>query len=147
MKKEILTEKEMELIKAHPFHTFEILSNVRGLEDIGKWTGYHHERSDGSGYPFKLKGEEISLEAKIMAVADVFATLREFRPYRPIISKKEVIETMINEARNCKLDKGVIDVLIENYDDIEASFLNVQFSAMQRYREIWREFTTLTLAL
>ncbi len=55
---------------------------------------YHHEKYDGSGYPYGLKGEEITLEARIVAIADVFDSLRTRRPYRAACTSRQVREIM-----------------------------------------------------
>ncbi|MBC7328311.1 HD domain-containing protein [bacterium] len=131
-----LTEEERDLMKAHPFYTYDILSAVRGLEKESKWAGFHHERLDGSGYPFHLKGDEIPFEARIVAVADVFSALREHRPYRPVMPRRKMIRILRDGARKGKMDADVVEVLIRNYDEIEARLLDRQFTAMQRYRNI-----------
>ncbi|MGB9608590.1 MAG: HD-GYP domain-containing protein, partial [bacterium] len=87
-KQDKLDEEEFQLMKAHAFYTYEILSDIKGFETIREWAALHHERLDGSGYPFHLKGEDLSLGARIMAVADVFSALREKRPYRRVMGKK-----------------------------------------------------------
>ncbi|MBW9268736.1 MAG: response regulator [Candidatus Thiodiazotropha sp. (ex. Lucinisca nassula)] len=78
-----LSDLEFEMIKTHPLHGSEILKDVEFPWPIAEMVLQHHERLDGSGYPNSLKGDEILLEAKIIAVADVVEAMSSHRPYRP----------------------------------------------------------------
>lgn len=77
-----LTEEEYRAIKQHPMMGAVIVGAVNGLEDTLDAIRHHHERWDGKGYPFGLKGEEIPLMARLMAVADAYSALTTDRPYR-----------------------------------------------------------------
>lgn len=77
-----LTEKEKKIIQIHPIVGAEIVSRIKGLKDIVGGIKYHHERYDGSGYPEQLKGEDIPIMARIIAVADVYDAMISDRPYR-----------------------------------------------------------------
>ncbi|HEV2790754.1 MAG TPA: HD domain-containing phosphohydrolase, partial [Solirubrobacterales bacterium] len=76
----------------------------------------HHEWFDGSGYPRGLAGEEIPIEGRVVAVADVFDALLSDRPYRPAMSVEEAVEA-ICEGRGTHFDPEVVDVLIEHLDE------------------------------
>jgi HD-GYP domain-containing protein (c-di-GMP phosphodiesterase class II) len=76
----------------------------------------HHERYDGSGYPRGLAGEEIPLEGRIAAVADVFDALLGNRSYRPAMSVDDAVE-VIKEGRGSHFDPRIVDVLLENLED------------------------------
>ncbi len=78
-----LSEVEFSLVKEHAKAGFEILKDVESPWPLAEIVYQHHERLDGSGYPRKLKGDEILLEARIMAVADVVEAMASHRPYRP----------------------------------------------------------------
>ncbi|MBC7318912.1 HD domain-containing protein, partial [Candidatus Bipolaricaulota bacterium] len=78
-----LTALEMALIREHPKAGYEILTRVNFPWPVAEIVYQHHERLDGSGYPRGLKGEEILLEARILAVADVVEAMSSHRPYRP----------------------------------------------------------------
>ncbi|HOL09585.1 MAG TPA: substrate-binding domain-containing protein [Bacillota bacterium] len=88
-----LKETEFALIKDHPKVAYDILKNIDFPWPLAEIVLQHHERLDGSGYPFKLKGEAITLEAKILAVADVIEAMASHRPYRPTLG----IEAALNE--------------------------------------------------
>jgi HD-GYP domain-containing protein (c-di-GMP phosphodiesterase class II) len=138
-----LSEEEFALVTEHPYLTYITLNSLRNFEKIRDAAGFHHERLDGSGYPFKLKGEEIPLHARIMAVADVFSALREKRPYRPVLELGEVIKIMEKEAEEGKLDPEIVTLLISHRREIDAHFLDIQFSSMQRYQEIFLTLSSL----
>ncbi|MDM7999656.1 MAG: Ig-like domain repeat protein [Dehalococcoidia bacterium] len=78
-----LSKIEMAMIKDHPKVAFDILKNIEFDWPIARMVVQHHERMDGSGYPDGLKGEDILLEARILAVADVVEAMCTHRPYRP----------------------------------------------------------------
>jgi len=78
-----LSETEFSLVKEHARRGYEILKNVESPWPLAEIVYQHHERMDGSGYPRNLKGEEILIEARILAVADVVEAMASHRPYRP----------------------------------------------------------------
>jgi len=80
-----LNKQELELLKTHPDYGYDIVSNISFLSDVAQIIRQHHERFDGSGYPDGLKGEQIRLEARIIAVADVTEAMASHRPYRPAL--------------------------------------------------------------
>lgn len=105
-----LSEHEFLLIKSHPFYTYKLFANVNGMDDIARWAGYHHEKLDGSGYPFKVKKENLDLEARIIQVADITAALLEKRSYRRPLLKKETLEILNREAKNNKIDADIVKI-------------------------------------
>lgn len=86
-----LTEREFKKIQEHPVIGAEILRGISGMDRIVKAIKHHHERWDGKGYPENLKGDEIPLWARIIAVADTFDALTTSRPYRNKISVDEAL--------------------------------------------------------
>jgi putative two-component system response regulator len=78
-----LSAIEYSLIKEHARHGYDILKDVESSWPLAEIAHQHHERIDGSGYPQGLKGEDILIEARILAVADVVEAMASFRPYRP----------------------------------------------------------------
>ncbi len=77
-----LTPFEFSIIKEHPGKAFEVLQEIDFPWPVAEMVLQHHERLDGSGYPLRLKGEEIRLEARVLAVADVVGAISSHRPYR-----------------------------------------------------------------
>ena len=88
-----LSEIEFYMIKEHSRRGFEILKDVESPWPLAEIVYQHHERMDGSGYPRHLRGEEILIEARILAVADVVEAMASHRPYRPSLG----IDAALNE--------------------------------------------------
>lgn len=105
-----LTAEEYAHIQRHSFDTYAILRNIKGLEQITQWAALHHERVDGSGYPFHMHdGDEgLALEARIVAVADVFQALAQDRPYRGSLQPDEIMEILNEMVDAGKLDRDVV---------------------------------------
>jgi len=93
-----LAEKEKEIIRTHPWTAAEILREIHALRGAIPAILYHHERFDGKGYPLGLKGDEIPLSARIVAIADVYQALVSDRPYRKAFSKEKAIEIVKKET-------------------------------------------------
>ncbi len=91
-----LTKLEFEIIKAHPQLGYDILKSVRFSWPVAQTILQHHERIDGSGYPRGLKGEQIILPARILAVADTIEAMGSHRPYRPALG----IDVALAEVEN-----------------------------------------------
>ncbi len=103
-----LTDIEFNLIKLHATVGHEILKDVAFPWPIAQMVRSHHERLDGSGYPDGLKGEEILLETRIIAVADVVEAMLSYRPYRPGLGKEAVLEEIVGK-RDVLYDAQVVD--------------------------------------
>ena len=87
-----LSDLEYSIIKTHPEAARDILRSVDFTWPISKVVYQHHERLDGSGYPLGLKGKEILLEARIIAVADVVEAISSHRPYRPSLGLRKALD-------------------------------------------------------
>jgi HD-GYP domain-containing protein (c-di-GMP phosphodiesterase class II) len=113
-----LDEDEWEIMKTHADAGFQLLSKSKtSVSKLGaRLAHYHHENWDGSGYPDSLCGEEIPLEARIMAIADVFDALGSDRCYKEKWSSDD-IKVFLIEQRNKKFEARLIDVFIDNYDE------------------------------
>jgi putative nucleotidyltransferase with HDIG domain len=105
-----LTAAEWKIVEEHPRLTREILSRIRSFGDLAWIAGAHHERLDGSGYPDHLTAPDLSLEARIVAVGDVYAALIEDRPYRPGMDPEAAVRLIRNEAPH-RLDPDCADAL------------------------------------
>lgn len=103
-----LNELEYSIIKTHPQVSYDVLKNIDFPWPIAEIVYQHHERFDGSGYPRGLKGEEILLEARIIAVADVVEAMSSHRPYRPSLGIKEAIAE-IKKNKGKYYDAKVVD--------------------------------------
>jgi HD-GYP domain-containing protein (c-di-GMP phosphodiesterase class II) len=89
-----LTESEWRVMRNHPATTLQIISRVPALRDIGELASRHHERLDGRGYFRGLRGEQLSLSARLIAVADVWEALTANRPYRRALQPDEALAEM-----------------------------------------------------
>ena len=111
-KKDSLTEQEFKLIREHPSIGARIMESV-GLPEVTRKALFeHHEFQDGGGYPHGLKGDQISLAARIVAVADTFDALTSQRPYREGISLGEACDYMYDHI-GTKFDGKIVNVLLE----------------------------------
>ncbi|MCL6638112.1 MAG: HD domain-containing protein [Firmicutes bacterium] len=123
-----LTDEEYRIIRQHTYYTYRILREAGVPAPIPEWAAYHHEKLDGSGYPFHLSGPDLSLGARIMAVADVFTALREDRPYRSGMNKKKILDIMNKMSATNALDPVVVKKLFEIYQDVDALFIDLKES-------------------
>jgi putative two-component system response regulator len=107
-----LNEREWEIMKNHPVIGYRIclpMKSTLGLAlDVVR---HHHEKLDGSSYPDGLKGEEISLAARIMCVVDIYDALVTERPYRKALTKDKALKILRDEVKTGKLDGLVVDEL------------------------------------
>jgi len=114
-----LSENEYEIIKQHARISYELLKHVEHLKDLAEPIKHHHEKCDGSGYPDGLKCKNICLEARILAIADIFDALTSTRPYRKAFSPEKAIEILKKE----KVDQDILnkskDILIEAFNSME----------------------------
>ena len=85
-------------MRQHPASSEMILEELNGFEEIAIWIARHHERPDGKGYPEMLTGDDIPLESRILAVADVFAALTSERPHRGAVSRKDARQILLGAA-------------------------------------------------
>jgi putative nucleotidyltransferase with HDIG domain len=114
-----LTELEMQMVQGHVESGYQILKDIPFPWPIAEMVRQHHERLDGSGYPRGLKGEEISLQARILAVADTIEAMATHRPYRPARGLTAAMDEIRAEA-GTKLDARVVDAAFELMDADDA---------------------------
>ena len=134
-----LLKEEYSYIRAHTYYTDFILSRIENFDDIRQWASQHHEKLNGTGYPFHLEGEQLSTGSRIMAVSDVFVALFEDRPYRKGMEKNRAIDIIQNMA-NSALDEQIVQLLINNFDFINDSRIQAQVAAASEYNEFEEEF-------
>ena len=111
LKKGKLSPEEAAQMHLHPRYGAEILSHVKQLKDVIPSVRSHHERIDGSGYPDKLKGDDIPGMAKIIAVADAFDAMTTDRPYRKAMSNEEAFEELRRHA-GVQFDREIVHAFI-----------------------------------
>jgi HD-GYP domain-containing protein (c-di-GMP phosphodiesterase class II) len=111
-----LDRTEYNIIKQHTYYTYKILSMIRGFETMKEWAAFHHEKLDGSGYPFHLKHGQLSSGARIMAVADTYSALVEDRPYRKGMTEAKILEILWKEVKYKHFDGEVVDMLASDIE-------------------------------
>lgn len=114
-----LSEIEFQLIKGHPQVGYEILQNVEFPWPVARIVQQHHEKLNGAGYPMGLKGEEIVLEARLLAVADVIEAMASHRPYRASLGLDAALEE-ITQGRGALFDLGVVDACLQLFSHEDA---------------------------
>jgi len=103
-----LTDIEFALIKIHPQAAYEILKNIEFFGEIAEIVLQHHERMNGSGYPFGLRGEQIVPEARILAISDVVEAMSSHRPYRPALGLDKALQEIAN-GKGVVYDEDVVE--------------------------------------
>ncbi len=111
-----LLRDEFAIIRRHTYYTYTFLTRSGFSDHIAEWAGFHHERLDGTGYPFHVDSRRINLGCRIVSVADVFTALAETRPYRKRLDAAEVIAKLQEMTKTFRLDPHVVDLLARNYD-------------------------------
>lgn len=116
-----LSHYERKIIEMHPFMGADILSKIskelsndviKSFEVPKNIVLYHHEKWDGTGYPYQLKGEDIPLEARIIAIVDVYDALTSQRPYKDSWPKEKAL-TFINEQKGKHFDPMLVETFVE----------------------------------
>jgi HD-GYP domain-containing protein (c-di-GMP phosphodiesterase class II) len=139
-----LTDVEVSLIQIHPQAGYEILKGINFPWPVTQATLQHHERMDGSGYPYGLRGDEIILEARILAVADVVDAMTHHRPYRPAFSLKNALDE-IKKGRGILYDPQVVDACLEVLAG-KHSFITSEYSTsstLPQLRRVSKKSSTL----
>ncbi len=108
-----LSAAERAIIQTHPRRGWNIVGDIAELNYLKPIILWHHERYDGQGYPDRLKGHEIPLLARIMAVADSFEAMRSSRAYRPAIPLSRIIEIFRADGGK-QWEQGIVSVLLDN---------------------------------
>ena len=109
-----LSEHEYKIMKLHPLFSYELIKDINFFKHVANFVRQHHERCDGSGYPDGLKCEEITLEGRILTIADVFDALTTSRPYRRAFEVEKAIEIMKSES----LDQNILKKVENHLPDI-----------------------------
>ncbi len=111
-----LSDHEFAMIEQHSTIVRHILADIDFPWPVAEIAYQHHERLDGSGYPQGLKGDEMLLEAKILAVADVVEAMVSHRPYRPALDLQQALDE-IKKYRNTKFDSDVVDTCVKLFEE------------------------------
>ena len=110
-----ISDLEYGIIKTHPQVGFDLLKGIEFPWPITKMVLQHHEKMDGSGYPHGLKGNEILLDARILAVADVVEAISSHRPYRPALGIEKALDQIVQD-KGILLDPDVVDACLKVFE-------------------------------
>ena len=131
-----LEKKEMLLVRSHTDKSEMMLSGIGGLENVAKWVKYHHERIDGKGY-YSLKGDQIPLEARIIAIADTYSSIILGGSYKPTGTTEDAL-TVLRMDSGTQFDEELVDY----FSHIPANRLN---EAEEELDKIMRKVTDIRL--
>lgn len=142
-----LTDQEFLVMKSHPVKGERIVINIKRLQKISEWIKAHHEKWDGRGYPDGLKGEEIPLAGRIIALADTYDAMTSTRPYRTALSH----EVAISEVKRCsgtQFDPNLAEIFVSVADEINEARKNSEeayfkYSLLAKKAEM--NFTTTSI--
>ncbi len=118
-----LTPEERREIERHPAESYRILQHIPFPENMGRLLdiiSQHHERLDGSGYPGGLKGSDILLQSRIIAIVDVYDAITMARHYKPALPREKALAILWKEATAGRLDPGLVELLDRNIEAVEA---------------------------
>jgi HD-GYP domain-containing protein (c-di-GMP phosphodiesterase class II) len=121
-----LTDLEFSLIKTHAQSGYDILKDIEFPWPVADVVLQHHERMDGSGYPQGLKGDDILLEARILAIADVVEAISSHRPYRPALGIEAALEE-IEKNKGTLYDNAAVDACLRLFREKCFQFKGTRF--------------------
>ncbi len=134
-KKEDLTKEEWALMETHSYHSYYVLDNIKEIPKLKEWAGYHHEKLNGTGYPFRLNEDQLSIGSRIMIVSDIFTALAEDRPYRNGYGKIKIMNILEHEVKNYKIDQKIVKILFDDFDRFNKIRNTKQLKAIKDYNK------------
>ncbi|MCL2201301.1 MAG: HD domain-containing protein [Oscillospiraceae bacterium] len=130
-----LNDEELNEMRKHTYYTRVILGRIRGLENIADWAAFHHEKLNGNGYPFHVKGDDIPKLARIMAVADIFTAITEDRPYREGMNAESALKVLDNMVANGSIDQQIVALVRENFPLVNDVRIAAQRNALEEFSD------------
>jgi len=117
-----LTDEEYIIIKEHVRHTHELLKDIEGFQDIYRWASNHHEKLNGTGYPFGKNADELDFNSRLMTCIDIYQAVSEKRPYHPLRDLNAALQIMNKMADNGEIDRNIVNdisIAMAPYDSID----------------------------
>ena len=108
-----LTDEEFAVMKHHAAYTYYILSEIEGFEELRDWAAFHHERLDGTGYPFRKTAQELNTQERMMACVDIYQALTESRPYKPGMPHEKACAILRDMAGKGWIDSAIVSTVDE----------------------------------
>ena len=135
-----LTSSEYKEIQNHAMGTWNMLSGIGGLEEITRWAALHHEKLDGSGYPFGYTAEQLAPNERLLACLDIYQALREERPYKSGLSHEEAMGILNKMGNEGQLDRDILADIDRCFAETgDAAVSHHAQEAPQNYQgEVWR---------
>ncbi|MGI6174996.1 MAG: HD domain-containing phosphohydrolase [Christensenellales bacterium] len=134
----MLEADEQSIIRSHTFYTFRLLQAIEGFETINKWASLHHEKLNGTGYPFHLNSDNIPLGSRIMAVADIFTAISEDRPYRKGMTTERVVSILSDLVKDNSICPYVVSILLDNLETMNEIRREAQQQSKVRYDHVMK---------
>ena len=128
-----LTHDEYTLVASHAYYSHYVISTISGLQHVADAAAFHHERLDGTGYPFHCYEQSIPSGARIMAVADIYAAMTEKRPYRAGKHKDKMVGIMGLMAASHAIDKDIVNLMSDHYSEVAEHVEQAQREALSFY--------------
>lgn len=132
-----LSSVQWNAMRKHPYLGYRVIGSIGALDTVKHWVAFHHERMDGGGYPFHRKASELPVEARILAVADIFTALAEDRPYRPPMSKGKAVTVLGELATSGAVDGDVLGLLVRNFDEVDSARKAAQRMVITEYESFY----------
>lgn len=135
-----LSNTEYKEIQNHAVGTWKLLSSVGGLEEISSWASLHHEKLDGSGYPFGYKADKLGKNERLLACLDIYQALVEQRPYKAGLSHNEAMAILYKMGASGQLDTDILnDINIRFAPDNETPIAAIPSDTTPEYHgETWQ---------
>lgn len=112
-----LSVSEKLVLNRHGFDSDMILRKIKGFKEVAHLASLHHETLDGKGYPYSMSADKIPMEARVIAVADIFQALIQNRPYRKALSAEEAFEIIDEMSEAGKVDTSLVSLLRDNLSE------------------------------
>jgi putative nucleotidyltransferase with HDIG domain len=138
-----LDMEQMAVMRTHVKYSDEILLN-NVTDDIRKIAVRHHEKLDGSGYPYGIKAAELTTGERIMGVADILSALCGERSYKTAFPKERVADILTDMSSKKLLDSDIVAVALDNYDDLLTNVRLVSEPLLEQYAKIENDYKNLT---
>jgi HD-GYP domain-containing protein (c-di-GMP phosphodiesterase class II) len=131
-----LTTQEYNQVQDHALYTRRLLERIPALGHGITWAAQHHERMDGTGYPYHSHGSEVFFGSRVVAVADVFTAITEDRPHRRGIDKNGALKKLGGMRYLGSLDQEVVSMARERFDELNRARVESQFGALKDYESV-----------
>jgi HD-GYP domain-containing protein (c-di-GMP phosphodiesterase class II) len=141
-KRDMLSPSDKNIIKSHSYHTYQVLAPLKNLGEVRTWASFHHERPDGNGYPFHVKGDGLDEGCRIVAIADIFTALTENRPYRTGMGRNAIRNELTAMAGLKQIDSELTTLVSDCYEDLTGTCLEAKEKSLSEYLSFRGSFDT-----